>query len=142
MPYRKDDGTGYDWFRSAGWVEGNTEVRMSGGHVLTNVYGGNEMTDVKDTAIVTMTGGTIGVPRTLAQIAAHPVTCYLFGAGKGDERTHFNTFTNVGSAVVTVKGGIVYGSVFGGGEDGHVLGDAIVKIEHGDRSRRLWPLGE
>ena len=131
MPYRKDDGTGYDWFRSAGWVEGNTEVRMSGGHVLTNVYGGNEMTDVKDTAIVTMTGGTIGVPRTLAQIAAHPVTCYLFGAGKGDERTHFNTFTNVGSAVVTVKGGIVYGSVFGGGEDGHVLGDAIVKIEHG-----------
>ena len=49
MPYLKKDGSGnpigYDWCPSAGLVEGDTEVRISGGHILTNVYGGNEGTD-------------------------------------------------------------------------------------------------
>ena len=135
MPYEKDDGTGYDWVRSAGWVEGNTNVTITGGHILTCVYGGNEYTDVgrdDDAATgkctVTMSGGTIGVPRTESQIKKHPVTCYLFGAGKGDPRTHFNTWTNVNSVEVNVTGGIVYGSVFGGGEDGHVLGNVTMTI--------------
>ena len=121
----------YEWLPSAGLVEGNTYVNISGGHILTNVYGGNEMTNVTGTTNVTMTGGTLGVPRTLAQIADHPVTCYLFGAGKGDERVHFNKSTNVGHANVTVSGGIIYGSVFGGGEDGHVLGDVTMNISDG-----------
>lgn len=47
MPYKKEDGSGYDWCSSAGLVEGDTEVRISGGHILTNVYGGNEVTNVK-----------------------------------------------------------------------------------------------
>ena len=55
-----------------------------------------------------MTGGTLGVPRTLETIAAHPVTCYLFGGGKGDQRVHFNKSTNVGHAKVNVSGGIIY----------------------------------
>ncbi|MBQ1413290.1 MAG: hypothetical protein IIY93_08890, partial [Clostridia bacterium] len=97
MPYEKKDGTGYDWCPSAGLVEGDAEVRISGGHILTNVYGGNEITDVKGTSKVTMTGGTIGVPRTLEQIVKHPLTCYLFGAGKGDERSRFYNYTNTGS---------------------------------------------
>ena len=118
----------YEWLPSAGLVEGDTYVNISGGHILTNVYGGNEMTNVTGTTNVTMTGGTLGVPRTLAQIAAHPVTCYLFGAGKGDERVHFNKSTNVGHAKVNVSGGIIYGSIFGGGEDGHVLGNVDMNI--------------
>ena len=121
----------HDWLRSAGWVEGNTTVDITGGHILTNVYGGNETTDVGGKCTINMSGGTIGVPRTLAKIAEHPVTCYLFGAGKGDQRTHFNTWTNVNEVVVNVTGGIIYGSVFGGGEDGHVLGDAAVNISKG-----------
>ena len=121
----------YEWLPSAGLVEGDTYVNISGGHILTNVYGGNEMTNITGTAHVTMTGGTLGVPRTLAQIAAHPVTCYLFGAGKGDQRVHFNKSTNVGHAVVNVSGGTIYGSVFGGGEDGHVLGDVTMNISDG-----------
>lgn len=129
MPYK--NASGYDWVRSAGWVEGNSEVRISGGHILTNVYGGNEVTDVKGKSIVKMTGGTIGVPRTLEQIAAHPVSCYLFGAGKGDDRPHFYNYTNVGSVEVEVSGGIIYGSVFGGSEDGHVTGDIKVDIKPG-----------
>lgn len=118
----------YEWLPSAGLVEGDTYVNISGGHILTNVYGGNEMTNVTGTTHVTMTGGTLGVPRTLAQIAAHPVTCYLFGGGKGDQRVHFNMQTNVKNVNVDITGGIIYGSVFGGGEDGHVLGNVTMNI--------------
>ena len=135
MPYLKKDGSGnpigYDWCPSAGLVEGDAEVRISGGHILTNVYGGNEITDVKGKSIVKMTGGTIGVPRTLEQIVKHPLTCYLFGAGKGDERSRFYDYTNVGSVEVEVSGGIIYGSVFGGSEDGHVTGDIKMDIKPG-----------
>ena len=131
MPYEKKDGTGYDWCPSAGLVEGDTEVRISGGHILTNVYGGNEITDVKGKSIVKMTGGTIGVPRTLEQIVKHPLTCYLFGAGKGDERSRFYNYTNTGSVEVEISGGIIYGSVFGGSEDGHVTGDIKMDIKPG-----------
>ena len=131
MPYEKKDGTGYDWCPSAGLVEGDTEVRISGGHILTNVYGGNEITDVKGTSKVKMTGGTIGVPRTLEQIVKHPLTCYLFGAGKGDERSRFYNYTNTGSVEVEISGGIIYGSVFGGSEDGHVTGNIKMDIKPG-----------
>ena len=128
-PYVKDGDSGHDWLWSAGVVEGNTVVDITGGHILTNVYGGNEYTDVRGSCTVNFGGtATLGVPRTLAQIAAHPVTCYLFGAGKGDPRSHFNSKTNVGSVEVNVTGGVIYGSVFGGGEEGHVLGDANVVI--------------
>ena len=132
MPYKKRDGSGYDWCRSAGLVEGNTEVRISGGHILTNVYGANEITDVKGQAIIRMTGGTIGVPRTLEQIAQHPLTCYLFGGGKGDERSRFYDFNDVGSVDIDISGGIIYGSVFGGSEDGHVLGNINLRIRKGE----------
>ena len=124
-------GGGYAWLSSAGLVEGNTHVSISGGHILTNVYGGNEMSDVTGTCYVTMTDGTIGVPRTLSQIAAHPVTCYLFGAGKGDTRVIFNKSTNVGHTNIKISGGRIYGSVFGGGEDGHVMGNVSMNIQPG-----------
>ena len=138
MPYLKKDNNGnpvgYDWCSSAGLVEGDTEVRISGGHILTNVYGGNEYTNVKGKCKVTMTGGTIGVPRTVEQIIAHPLTCYLFGAGKGDPRPHFNTETNVGEVEINISGGIIYGSVFGGGEDGHVQRDVKLTIGKDDHT--------
>jgi len=113
---------------TAGEVKGNTHVTINGGHILTNVYGGNEATNVLGTAHVTMTGGTVGVPRTAEQIKNHPVTCYVFGAGKGDQRIFFNKETNVNDAIVTITGGRIYGSVFGGGEDGHVLRNTTVTI--------------
>ena len=132
--------TNYDWISSAGWVEGNSEVRISGGHILTNVYGGNEVTSVKGKSKVTMTGGTIGVPRTKAQIEALPMSGYLFGAGKGDPRSHFDTFTNVGSVEIEVSGGIIYGSVYGGSEDGHVLGDVDIKIKKNTDTTKPDPI--
>ena len=116
------------YLNSAGTVKGNTKVTISGGHILTNVYGGCEATNVLGKATVKMTNGTIGVPRTAQQIKDHPVTCYLFGAGKGDQRIYFNKETNVNDAIVNVEGGRIYGSVFGGGEDGHVLRNTTVTI--------------
>ncbi len=138
MPYLKKDNNGndvgYDWCSSAGLVEGNTNLTISGGHILTNVYGGNEYTNVKGTCKVTMTGGTIGVPRTVQQIIDHPLTCYLFGAGKGDPRPHFNTETNVKDVEIDISGGIIYGSVFGGGEDGHVERNVKMTIGNDDHT--------
>ena len=116
------------YLSTAGTVEGNTKVTISGGHILTNVYGGCEATNVKGSATIKMTGGTVGVPRTDAQIIAHPLTGYVFGAGKGDQRIFFNKETNVNHSIVTVEGGRIYGSVYGGGEDGHVLGNVTMTI--------------
>ena len=131
-PYEKQGG-GYGWSMKAGQVEGNTKVEITGGHILTSVYGGNELTDVTgDSCVVIMTGGTLGVPRTLAQISAHPVTCYLFGAGKGDQRVYFNEDTNVNNVRVHVGGtALIYGSIFGGGEDGHTKGSAKIDVTGG-----------
>ncbi len=129
-------GSGYfsyapgKWHWKAGDVGGNTVVDIKGGHVLTNVYGANELTNVVGKSTVNMSGGTIGVPRTLGQIAAHPVTCYLFGGGKGDPRVLFNKQTNVNDVEVNISGGWVYGSVFGGGEDGHVMRDVAMNIQN------------
>ena len=119
------------WRHSAGRVNGNTHVVVDGGHILNNIYGGNEMTDVLGNCTVDMSGGTLGVPRTLDSILARPVSCYLFGAGKGDPRTIFNKKTNVQNVTVNITGGRIFGSVFGGGEDGHVKGDAEVNIDLG-----------
>ena len=155
------DANGYSdgkWLRSAGSVGGNTHVDITDGHILTSVYGGNEQTDVgtytKDShgvpivhksggvCNVTMSGGTLGVPRTLEDIKAHPVTCYLFGAGKGDQRINFNTWTNTQSANVTITGGRIFGSVFGGGEDGHVLGNVTMSIsEATGKTTKIGTLG-
>ena len=117
-----------EWQRASGLVEGSTKVVINGGHILTNVYGGNEQTDVLGETSVEMNGGTVGVPRSKSGIEANPALCYVFGGGKGDKRTAFNTWTNVAKSNVTIKGGTIYGSVYGGGEDGHVLRDAAMAV--------------
>ncbi len=135
FPYKTTDAegniTGYGWVESAGWVEGDAEVIISGGHILSNVYGANEYTTVQGKSTVTMTGGTIGVPRTQAQIGVDPKIGHLFGGGKGDPRPYFKNKTNAGSVEVAVSGGIVYGSVFGGGESGTVKGGVTVTMTGG-----------
>ena len=117
-----------NWNPKAGQVEGHTWVEVTGGHIMTSLYGGCEMSSMLGDAHVKMTGGTVGVPRTLDEIDDHPVTCYVFGGGKGEGRDFLDNNTDVRNAFVTVSGGWVYGSVFGGAEDGHVLGDAKVNI--------------
>ena len=128
IPYRPGK-----WHPEAGSVGGNTVVNITGGHILTNIYGGNELTDVYGKCTVNFGGtATLGVPRTPKQIAAHPLTCYLFGAGKGDQRVLFNKKTNVDDVEVNITGGWIYGSVFGGGEDGHVHHNVTMTINESD----------
>lgn len=144
------------WHRKAGSVGGNTRVDITGGHILSNVYGGNEQTDVGTythdandepsiadggKCTINMSGGTIGVPRDAEAIAALPTVGHLFGAGKGDKRILFNTWTNVGATEVNVSGGIVYGNVYGGGEDGHVMGNAVTTISETDPTNKPTVIG-
>ncbi len=116
------------WLKSAGHIGGTASVTVSGGHILNNLYGGCEMADIDGAVTVTMTGGTVGVPRTKEDITANPNYGNVYGAGMGDKRIFFNTSTNVASATVNISNGTIYGSVFGGGEDGHVLGNATTTI--------------
>ena len=132
------------WFENAGAVYGNTQVDITGGHILTSVYGGNEMTNVgtykddrdyveKGHCVINISGGTVGVPRSSDDAKHHPVTCYVFGAGKGDPRINFNRWTNVASTEVNITGNArIFGSTFGGGEDGHVIGDAVTTVNGDD----------
>ncbi len=114
------------WRRSAGRVCGNAKVEITGGHILNCVYGGNETTDVLGKSEVVMTGGTVGVPRARDSIMALPTRCNLYGGCKGDPRIMFNQWSNVGESVVSIGGdAVVFGSVFAGGEDGHV-GDYLI----------------
>ena len=116
------------WLKSAGHIGGTATVTVSGGHILNNLYGGCEMADIDGAVTVNMTGGTVGVPRTKEDITANPNYGNVYGAGMGDKRIFFNTSTNVASATVNISNGTIYGSVFGGGEDGHVLGNAETTI--------------
>ena len=107
---------------------GNATLEITGGHILNNVYGGCEMSNIGGTATVTMSGGTVGVPRPKQKILFNPTIGHIFGAGMGDKRTFFNEETNVNNTSVNVTGGRIYGSVHGGGEDGHVLNLAETTI--------------
>lgn len=127
-------GSGYypyaqgKWLFSAGCVEGNAILEITGGHILNNVYGGCEMSDVLGNVSVTMSDGTVGVPRNKQDILLNPTIGHIYGAGMGDKRIFFNAVTNVASSTVSVSGGKVYGSVYGGGEDGHVINNATTTI--------------
>ena len=127
-------GSGYypyaqgKWLFSAGRVAGNAKVIITGGHILNNVYGGCEMSDIWGDATIEMSGGTVGIPRTKQEILYNPTFGHIFGAGMGDKRIFFNQTTNVENSNVSISGGRIYGSVYGGGEDGHVLNKATTTI--------------
>ncbi len=120
-----------------GLVEGNTFVTISGtAKVLMNVYGGGEMASVgsgnlndknSGVATVTIEGGEVGP----LDGSAH--NGYVFGGGKGlnDSNDAYWNFANVDSSSVVMTAGTVWGSLFGGSEDGHVIGDATLTYSGG-----------
>ena len=131
---------------NAGHVGGNSNVLIKGGQVLTCVYGGSEygnvgLTTLSDdgviipdentgTSTVTISGGTIGFQRPVDSIIAKDYG-HVFGGGKGNLDYTFNMRTNVNRSLVNINGGRIYGSVFGGGEEGHVLGDVQLNVTDG-----------
>ena len=130
-------GEGTELDRTHGWVAGNTSVTISGtAKVLRNVYGGGELASVgsgdlndKDSGVTTVTieGGEVG------PLDGTGENGYVFAGGRGrndDNDTYWN-YANVDSASLVMTGGTVYGSLFGGAEDGHILGDATVNFSGG-----------
>ena len=171
LSYVTGSGTNVDpyvshWNRESGKVYGNSTVTITGGHILSNVYGGCEVSDVgmyeynttihgdvhntnsslgtlanNGTATVDMQGGTVGVPRTTDQFRNHPIPGYVYGSGKGDPRIYFNTWTNVNETSVTMTGGKIFGCLFGGGEDGHVMGDVTMSVSETDGNTNPTVIG-
>lgn len=135
-----------------GDVLGNTTVTLKdGGFVRRNLYGGCKLSNVGRTrvgtsqdgeqyvdidipvdgtghTIINIEGGEVGYPRTIEEIEDNPHICHIFGAGMGDPDVTYNTWTNVNSSEINLMGGHVWGSVYGGGEEGHVLGDVTINI--------------
>ena len=124
----------------AGFVKGNTEVRMTGGLVRHNVYGGGSLACVgfKDKpntgkATVHINGGQVGsTGRNNGRV---------FGSGRGmpatpgdDELMKYANLAFTNNTYVTIDGvAKVMGAVFGGGENGHVFHKTKVTID-GDAS--------
>ena len=136
-----------------GDVLGNTTVTLkNGGYVRRNLYGGAKLANVGRTrvgtsqdgeqyvdvdipvagtghATINMEGGEVGYQRTIEQIEDNSHICHIFGSGMGDPDVLYNTWTNVNSTEINLTGGHVWGSVYGGGEEGHVLGNVTINIE-------------
>ena len=150
------------WNPDAGKVFGHTEVEITGGHILSNVYGGCQTSDVGNyaiadasyhashpevpvdqlynhsdvaisaKAIVTMSGGTVGVPETIGSIQAFPFMSSVYGGGQGNFRDEHKALNNVDSTRVTISNdAIVYGMVFGGSQNGHVVDSTKVLVKGG-----------
>ena len=147
---------------SAGRTWGNSYVKVTGGKVLRNVYGGGNMASVgqidtvwvddddhsagissitiptgRGTAQVLVTGGVIGETYNV-QTPSRYSGGNVFGSSRGlssDVELVRNmaivnrTDVTIGSG--TSKVAVVRGSVFGGGENGHVYTDTRVMIRQG-----------
>ena len=112
----------------AGRVYGNTSVTLAGGQVLRNVYGGGNVASVSGVCHVEVTGGLVG-PLDDDSI---PLSGCVYGSGRGVNADHsYKDYCNVDSTRVSVSGGTVLGDVYGGGQDGHVLGNTYVYITTG-----------
>ena len=82
-------------------------------------------------ATIKITGGTIG------QSDPADPHGHVFGGCLGRAGTDYSGYSFVNRSVVTLENGTVYGSVFGGGENGHVLDETNVNIKGGSVGIRL-----
>ena len=148
---------GHKMSPTAGRVYGHTVVDVTGGHVMRNVYGGGNMAGVGDgdrnasgelvsshatagTTTVTISGSAV-IGETYEIVSAHPLSSNMrgqyggnvFGSSRGlstiDRLVKNMAF--VRETYVNINNGTVYGSVFGGGENGHVWHNTYVAINGG-----------
>ena len=92
-------------------INGSTTINMSAGQVVTAIYGGsNSSGTVRSTATINIKGGTLGTSGN-----TNPVLC---GGGKGSNTVVTgNATVNITDDVGSVN---IYGSVYGGSEQGAV----------------------
>ena len=106
-------------------VNSNTIVAVNGGMVVNNVYGGGNVGLVEGKATVTINGGQVGDEHS----DNNPTKGNVYGGGKGVAAAGGDTYVN--EAEVNIVGSYIMGSVFGGGENGHVLTNTVVNINGG-----------
>jgi hypothetical protein len=130
---------------ASGSVTDSTVIFILGGQVARNVYGGGSFATVGPPKIppitddptyaqshsrVIVSGGTVGyTPTDLADTT----TFYggdVYGAGRGLASDDYKGYCNVPHTYVSITG-TVKGNVYGGGEDGHVVGNTDVNIATG-----------
>lgn len=152
----------------AGYVKGNTNIEINGGYILHNVYGGGAVGSVGDftrdnttgmptacaantgLATVKVFGGTIGHD--------HVDTGMVNGSSRGwegdPEGTGAFAFLNqlawinnsnviIGDPESEGDGPSIWGSVYGGGENGHNFEDGRVTVNKGTIGDRegTWDCG-
>ena len=84
----------------------DTHVTVSGGEIKNNVYGGGSLGKVNENTVVAVSGGTMK---------------NVYGAGLGTEANAISDNANIGGTTnVTISGGNITQSVYGGGENGAV----------------------
>ncbi len=83
-------------------MSNNTKVTVTDGTININIYGGGEEGAVSGNTIVSFEGGSV---------------TDIYGAGKGSSSQRANVAQGT---TVNVKGGLVNGAVYGGGENGTV----------------------
>ena len=106
-------------------VESNTYVSINGGLIVNNVYGGGNLGWVQGKATVNIEGGEVGD----VHLNDNPTKGNVYGGGKGVSGAGQNTYVN--ETEVNIIGSYIMGSVFGGGENGHVLTNAVVNVNGG-----------
>lgn len=113
-------------------VLSNTRVHINGGLVVNNVYGGGNLGQVEGKAtvnIVKREGDDIGAQIGDVHSDTDPTKGNVYGGGKGVAAAGGNTYVN--EAEVNIVGSYIMGSVFGGGENGHVWTNTVVNVEGG-----------
>jgi hypothetical protein len=123
---------------TAGIVGISTSILINNGTVLGSVFGGGNMASIGyELVLDTLSDGTIiwdNIPddygkatvtvtgnATVGSSTSELENGNVFGSGKGRMGTDFASLSYVNETEVLVNGNAkVYGSVFGGGEDGHV----------------------
>ena len=108
----------------AGRIYGNTSVTMSDGAVKASVYGGGEMASVGGNATVTVSGGTIGIPKDGDKQFGGATMGNVYGGGSGDKnivragQIFGNTTVSISQA--ENKTTRIYHNIYGGGAYGSV----------------------
>lgn len=154
--------------RTAGVVNGNTTVSISGGTVRHDVYGGGSMASVgtysydgsgnvtgvttgTGLSTVAISGGKIGMDTTLLRTQVYRNDSLIhnlsginngqvFGGGRGESGDLYKNLAFVNNTNVEISGGTIYGAVFGGGCNGHVEHDTYVRMTAGTIGHSLTPL--
>ena len=110
----------------AGRIYGNTSVTMTDGAVKASVYGGGELASVSGNAEVTVSGGTVGIPKDVDKQFGGATMGNVYGGGSGNKnivragQIFGNTTVSISEPDPTNKPTRIYHNIYGGGAYGSV----------------------